>query len=210
MIEDSDNTDATDLWNAVGGANGIGSFNAAVGLADTSPSRCVQCPGFPWPGWGLTMTIPTDQIALLRDVAEPSPLLTDAERSYALQLMESVTLSQRWGVSGGVPPQATVALKNGWLPLDQAETDWQINSIGWISGLQRDYLMAVLSLPLSVMGFLSPRSGKEQNIAGAGGQQSANMDGSRKTGQDGRGRRSAGTRSGWCPGAGRVCGYRLS
>ncbi len=145
MIEDSDNTDATDLWNAVGGANGIGSFNAAVGLADTSPSRCVQCPGFPWPGWGLTMTIPTDQIALLRDVAEPSPLLTDAERSYALQLMESVTLSQRWGVSGGVPPQATVALKNGWLPLDQAETDWQINSIGWISGLQRDYLMAVLT-----------------------------------------------------------------
>ena len=145
MIEDSDNTDATDLWNAVGGANGIRSFNAAVGLADTSPSLCVQCPGFPWPGWGLTMTIPTDQIALLRDVAEPSPLLTDAERSYALQLMESVTLSQRWGVSGGVPPQATVALKNGWLPLDQAETDWQINSIGWISGLQRNYLMAVLT-----------------------------------------------------------------
>jgi beta-lactamase class A len=145
MIEDSDNTDATDLWNAVGGANGIRSFNAAAGLADTSPSRCVQCPGFPWPGWGLTMTIPADQIALLRDVAEPSPLLTDAERSYALQLMESVTLSQRWGVSGGVPPQATVALKNGWLPLDQAETDWQINSIGWISGLQRDYLMAVLT-----------------------------------------------------------------
>jgi hypothetical protein len=38
-----------------------------------------------------------------------------------------------------------LALKNGWLPLDQAETDWQINSIGWISGPQRDYLMAVLT-----------------------------------------------------------------
>jgi len=59
--------------------------------------------------------------------------------------MENVTPSQRWGVSGGVPLQATVALKNGWLPLNSAGTDWQINSIGWISGLGRDYLMAVLT-----------------------------------------------------------------
>ena len=33
----------------------------------------------------------------------------------------------------------------GWLPLDQAEADWQISTIGWISGLQRDYPMAVLT-----------------------------------------------------------------
>jgi hypothetical protein len=56
-----------------------------------------------------------------------------------------VTASQRWGVSGGVPAQVTVALKNGWLPLDSADTDWQINSVGWISGQGRNYLMAVLS-----------------------------------------------------------------
>ena len=59
--------------------------------------------------------------------------------------MENVTPDQRWGVSGGVPAQATVALKNGWLPLDGAADDWQINSVGWISGGGRDYLMAVLS-----------------------------------------------------------------
>jgi len=105
----------------------------------------VDCAGFPWPGWGLTTTIPTDQIALLRQLAGPSLLLTNAERSDALRLMENVTPSQRWGVSGGVPLQATVALKNGWLPLNSAGTDWQINSIGWISGLGRDYLMAVLT-----------------------------------------------------------------
>jgi hypothetical protein len=145
MIEDSDNAAATSLWYDVGGAAGIRSFNAAVGLMHTSPSPCVDCPGFPWPGWGLTTTTPTDQISLLRELVEPNALLTSAERIYALSLMENVTSSQRWGISGGVPPQATVALKNGWLPLDSTGTDWQINSVGWISGRRTDYLMAVFT-----------------------------------------------------------------
>jgi Beta-lactamase enzyme family len=145
MIEDSDNDAATSLWYQVGGAPKIGAFNAAAGLADTSPSSCVNCPGFPWPGWGLTTTTPADQLILLKNLVEPSSLLTDADRSYALSLMENVTPSQRWGVSGGVPPQVTVALKNGWLPLDNAGTDWQVNSVGWVSGQGRNYLMAVLT-----------------------------------------------------------------
>ena len=145
MIEDSDNDAATALWDAVGGGSGIGSFNSAVGLAQTTPSGCVQCPGFPWPGWGLTKTVPADQLALLREIVEPSALLTAADRSYALSLMENVTPAQRWGVTGGVPPAVTVALKNGWLPLNDADTDWQVNSIGWVSGQGRDYLVAVLT-----------------------------------------------------------------
>ena len=145
MIEDSDNDAATSLWDQVGGASGIRSFNTAAGLTGTTPSSCVNCPGFPWPGWGLSTTTPADQLALLRTLVEPNSALTATERSYALSLMENVTPDQRWGVSGGVPPQATVALKNGWLPLDSAGVDWQINSVGWISGHGRDYLMAVLS-----------------------------------------------------------------
>jgi Beta-lactamase enzyme family len=145
MIEDSDNDAATSLWYEVGGPARIRSFNAAVGLTSTSPSPCVVCPGFAWPGWGLTTTVPTDQIALLRELVTPGTLLTGAARSYALSLMENVIPSQRWGVSGGVPAQATVALKNGWLPLDSADRDWQVNSVGWISGLGRDYLIAVLT-----------------------------------------------------------------
>jgi len=145
MIEDSDNSSATDLWNAIGGGTGIGTFNSAAGLAQTTPSGCVVCPGFPWPGWGLTRTVPADQLTLLREIVEPSGLLTAADRSYALGLMENVTPPQRWGVSGGVPPSVTVALKNGWLPLNDADTDWQVNSIGWVSGQGRDYLVAVLT-----------------------------------------------------------------
>jgi beta-lactamase class A len=145
MIEDSDNDAATSLWYAVGGAARIRSFNATAGLTHTAPSSCVVCPGFAWPGWGLTTTTPDDQIALLRQLVTPNSVLPQAAREYALSLMQDVTPSQRWGVSGGVPAQVTVALKNGWLPLHGTGSDWQINSVGWISGGGRNYLMAVLS-----------------------------------------------------------------
>jgi hypothetical protein len=145
MIEDSDNDAATSLWYAVGGAARIRSFNASAGLTHTAPSSCVICPGFAWPGWGLTTTTPDDQIALLRQLVTAGSVLPQAAREYALSLMEDVTPSQRWGVSGGVPAQVTVALKNGWLPLHGTGSDWQINSVGWIAGGGRNYLMAVLS-----------------------------------------------------------------
>ncbi len=145
MIEDSDNDAATSLWYAVGGAAGIRSFNARAGLTHTTPSSCVVCPGLAWPGWGLTTTTPDDQIALLRQLVAPSSLLTRAAREYAVSLMRDVTPSQRWGISGGVPAQVTVALKNGWLPLRGAGSDWQVNSVGWVSGGGRNYLMAVLT-----------------------------------------------------------------
>jgi len=145
MMGFSDNTAATALWFAAGGPGEIGSYNATVGLRHTSLSQCVDCPEFPWPGWGLSTTTPEDQIALLRQLISPRSLLTASQRRYALRLMENVTPSQRWGVSGDVRPGVRVALKNGWLPLDAAGDDWQVNSVGWISGDGRDYLMAVLT-----------------------------------------------------------------
>jgi hypothetical protein len=145
MIEDSDNDAATSLWDDVGGATGISAYNTQAGLTQTTPSACVKCAGFPWPGWGLTTTTPADQIALLRRIVEPGGPLTNAQRKYALSLMENVTADQAWGVSSGVPAGVTVALKNGWLPLDDGDTNWQINSIGWVSGGGRDYLLAMLS-----------------------------------------------------------------
>jgi hypothetical protein len=145
MIEDSDNDAATSLWHAAGGATGIGAYDAAAGLGHTTPSSCVRCAGFAWPGWGLTTTTPADQLRLLWQLAGPGTLLSAADRAYALSLLEHVTAGQRWGVSGGVPAGVTIALKNGWLPLDAAATDWQLNSDGWVSGQGRDYLMAVLT-----------------------------------------------------------------
>jgi beta-lactamase class A len=145
MIEDSDNDAATTLWNTVGGASGVQSFNSRVGLSSTTASPCVDCPGFAWPGWGLTTTSAADQILLLRQIIQPNRFLNETQRNFALQLMENVTASERWGISGGVAPGTTIALKNGWLPLNDAATDWQINSVGWISGSGRNYLAAVLT-----------------------------------------------------------------
>ncbi len=143
MIEVSDNDAATALWNSVGGPTAIGAFNASIGMTETTPSSCLTCPGFPWPGWGLTTTTAADQIILLRHLILPNTEINDSERNEALNLLENVTASERWGVSGGVPPGVTVALKNGWVPLP--DSLWQDDSIGWISGDGRDYLLAVLT-----------------------------------------------------------------
>lgn len=147
MIEDSDNDAATSLWYEAGAATGVGAFNDKAGLTRTTPSQCVTCAGFPWPGWGLTTSVPYDQLTLLKQLVMPGshPLLSPAQRSYVLSLMENVTPDQRWGISGGVPAGVTVALKNGWLPLNDANTNWQVNSVGWVSGGGRDYLIAVFS-----------------------------------------------------------------
>jgi hypothetical protein len=144
MIENNDNTPATTLWNQAGRAAGLRSYNASVGLQQTTPSACLVCAGFGWPGWGLTMTTPADQLLLLRELINGPPL-SPAGRGYALSLMENVEPDQRWGVSAGVPPGVRVALKSAWVPLTPANTDWQINSEGWISGDGRDYLVAILT-----------------------------------------------------------------
>jgi PT repeat/Beta-lactamase enzyme family len=144
MIENNVNAPATALWNQVGRAAGLRSFNASVGLLQTTPSTCLVCAGFGWPGWGLTTTTPVDQLLLLRQFVNGT-LLSPAGRGYALSLMENVEPDQRWGVSAGVPPGVRVALKNAWVPLTAPNTDWQVNSEGWISGDGRNYLIAVLA-----------------------------------------------------------------
>jgi hypothetical protein len=145
MIKDSDNDAATSLWYAAGGTAGLAAYDDRAGLTRTTPSACVVCADFPWPGWGLTTTVPYDQITLLKQLIKPGPLLTADERQYALSLLENVTRGQAWGVTGGVPAGVTVALKNGWLPLNDDHSDWQINSEGWVSGDGRDYLISVLT-----------------------------------------------------------------
>ena len=145
MIEYSDNDATTTLWNEAGGTAGIEAFNNSIDLSATTPSSCVTCPGFPWPGWGLTTTSPSDQLLLLRQLVGSQTLLSTSERQYVIQLMEHVTPSERWGVSTGVGSGNEVALKNGWLPLNDADTDWQINTIGLVFGQEQEYALVILT-----------------------------------------------------------------
>jgi beta-lactamase class A len=132
MIEASDNDDATDLWDAAGGASAVHAFDEKAGMSQTTPN----------PAWGLTTTTPLDQLTLLRLVMLPNHLLSTASRIYEYELMRNVIPSEDWGVSGGVGAGAAVALKNGWLPLPGG---WQVNSIGQIAGSGRRYLLAVMT-----------------------------------------------------------------
>jgi len=136
MIENSNDDDATDLWDEIGGSSAVASYNAAAGLTQTIPNS----DGF----WGETTTSAADQIRLLRQLVLAHTLLNRASQDYELGLMENVEADQEWGVSGGVPKGADVALKNGWVPLT-SDSNWEVNSIGRVKGDGRFYLIAVLT-----------------------------------------------------------------
>jgi hypothetical protein len=132
MIEDSLDVAADALWVEVG-PSAVARFENSVGMVATTP---------PTDGvWGRTTTTATDRIDAVRAVAFPNQVLSDASRAYILNLMEHITPSQDWGATGGVPTGVTVALKNGFSIID----GWQINTEGWVNGLGRDYLIAVLT-----------------------------------------------------------------
>ena len=90
----------------------------------------------------MTTTSVRDQLKLLDELLEPDAVIDQGARRFTLRLMENVTPSQAWGVSGGVPSGVRVALKNGWLPFGGG---WHVNSIGRIRGDGRWYLIAVLT-----------------------------------------------------------------
>jgi len=136
MIEESNDDDAQDLWDFEGGSSAVSAFDAKVSMTDTAPNT----EGY----WGLSTTTAADQVALLKIIAFPNSILDTNWRDYELGLMTNVDPSQSWGISSGPTAGVTVAIKNGWLPNDPG-TAWQVNSIGWVSGAGRDYLIAVLT-----------------------------------------------------------------
>jgi hypothetical protein len=132
MIEESDNDDATTLWDEEGGPGAVASFDARLDMTQTTPNVA----------WGLTETTPRDQLRLLRHIALPNHVLHYDYRESELYLMEHVISEDYWGISAGPAPGVTVAIKNGWLPVANG---WQINSIGMIHGDHRFYLIAVMT-----------------------------------------------------------------
>ncbi len=130
-ITSSDNAAETRLWNRVGGVRGMAPFLEAAGMSGTEPNG----------QWGLTRTTALDEVRLLDRIAH-GDLLGRGDRDRLLALMRSVESTQRWGVDHELPGSATAALKNGWYP---AEGVWRVHSMGWVSGPDSDYTIAVLS-----------------------------------------------------------------
>ena len=159
MITMSDNVAATSLFYFSGGCTTLSLFNTLIPTRHTH----VGCETPTYYGWGNTTTTAADQVRIVRTLAYPNDVLAPDAREYGLHLMESVEPSQRWGISCGPwgtscgppdyatpDPGVTVALKNGWkyLPTCARQDDscpWQVNSIGWVHGHGRDYVLAVLT-----------------------------------------------------------------
>jgi hypothetical protein len=136
MITQSDNNAATSLWQSLGGAPAMTYLDGVFGMGSTTPAT---------PQWGLTSTSARDQVTLLRQVlnGDFGPL-APAYRASALGYMTSVTPSQRWGITAGVPSGWTVANKNGWAPGTNGL--WNVNSTGAVyDPAGGSYVVALLS-----------------------------------------------------------------
>ena len=136
MIERSDNSAATALFNAVGGKAGLEAFNDVIGLDET----VVGSNG----NWGLTQTTAADQLRLLEVVFGNDSVLTADSQAYAQGLMSNVVDAQNFGVSAAADDAADAALKVGYLQRS-ATGLWDVTSIGEIEAGGHTYLVAVLS-----------------------------------------------------------------
>lgn len=161
MIGASDNAAATGLFYFPGGCKSLTRFNRLIPLKETD----VGCETPTYYGWGNTTTTAADQVALTKTFAYGNPrgVLGKDARAFGLHLMESVQPDQRFGITCGpwgdsceAPnyaqpiPGVTVALKNGWKTLPTctqpiAKCPWQVNSMGWVQGKDRDYVLTVLT-----------------------------------------------------------------
>ncbi|MFC4505805.1 MULTISPECIES: serine hydrolase [Streptomyces] len=135
MIENSDNTSATALWDAIGQAEGLDAANERFGLTGTEGGDGAL--------WGLTQTTAADQLTLLQQVFGDDSELSEASRSYIQGLMGQIATGQHWGVSVAADGSSW-ALKNGWLARSTTGL-WDINSIGRVTAGGHTYLVAVLS-----------------------------------------------------------------
>lgn len=135
MIENSDNTAATALWDAIGRSDGLDTANKSFGLTGTAGGDGAL--------WGLTQTTATDQLTLLQQVFGDDSKLSETSRTYIQGLMGEIAVDQQWGVSAAADGSEW-ALKNGWLARSTTGL-WDINSIGRVTADGHDYLVAALS-----------------------------------------------------------------
>ena len=142
MIMKSDNNAASALWKQLGHSYLQHFLNVA------RMSHTVLGPGR---YWGLTQATAHDEMLLLRTLLSANKVLSDKSRAYALALMAQVVSSQRWGVPAGAPRNATVHVKNGWLP--RAAHGWRINSIGGFTSPNHWYSIVVLSMDNPTMSY---------------------------------------------------------
>jgi hypothetical protein len=144
MIEHSDNEAADDTFSDIGGRDAVLDLEPVLGL---SPTKTVPGSGY---YWGLTRTSAVQQLHLLHNLVAASSPLSAGSRAFALGLLRHVETDQRWGVPVVADPGSTVAVKNGWLAVDDDDYDeslgsWAVNSAGVVTVRGHQLLIVVMS-----------------------------------------------------------------
>lgn len=138
----SDNDSADALWEYAGGPDAYTALASDLELPDTHADPRSTF-------WSWTWTTPADQRLLLRRLLEGTPVLTDPDRLYLLDLMGRVDASQRWGVGHPTRQDATASdvkarMKNGWVEFRSTDGLWAVNSMGYVKGAGREYAAALM------------------------------------------------------------------
>lgn len=143
MIENSDNKAEYSLFLSAGGNEALEDGFPRLGLHHTVP-------GLSDPA--LTTTDATDGVILVDNLVRTNGPLNAYSRSLALGLMRNVESDQRWGVSAVADPRTTVALKNGWLSVDNdndaSENDdgrWLVSSVGVVTVRGQQVVLAAFT-----------------------------------------------------------------
>ncbi|GLW31717.1 transglycosylase domain-containing protein [Actinoplanes regularis] len=135
MIVASDNDAAVQIYDAIGGVNGLRAALQRLGLDDTDPDA----------NFGLTTTTAKDQTRMVTALTATGSPLNSASRELILQLMSSVNADQTWGVSAASFAGEQTAQKNGWLSRSTEQGRWIVNTTGRVSGEKTDVALSVLS-----------------------------------------------------------------
>jgi hypothetical protein len=137
MIEESDNDDATALWNASDGSLGLQVTKNAAGLTNTAYQT--------GHGWGFTLTTAHDQAKLQAKLAAGG-MLDDDDTTLVLHLMRNVVPSEQWGFADTVSKSLQPAIKNGWYEDTDAPV-WRIHCTAIFNtpGLKHKFSVAVFT-----------------------------------------------------------------
>jgi len=131
MIEHSDNNAAQLIFDRLGGSGGQAAFYKKIGVTGYVSN--------PY-GWGWASLPPLGQMQVLALLQE-GKVLTAHDRAYALNLMNHIEADQHMGVGETLPPGATVAMKDGWVPAPDGL--WAINTSGIATAGNEMYIIVV-------------------------------------------------------------------
>src|SRR4030095_14002712 len=98
----------------------------------------------PGQSWGVSFVSARAMATTLGKLVN-GEILDAPTRQLAIKLLDSVTPSQRWGITAGADVEAGdhVAIKNGWYPGDEG---WRVNSVGIVRPASGDpYAIAVVT-----------------------------------------------------------------